>query len=77
MIYSFENIVFYHYFMIDMTNFVVFSLDFDFDRSELYIILIVLMQRIQIYIRTQSELYFMRNYEHFLLQKNSLLTKNV
>jgi hypothetical protein len=50
MIYSFEIIVFYHYFMIDMTNFVVFSLDFDFDRSELYIILIVLMQRTQIYI---------------------------
>ena len=43
MIYSFENIVFYHYFMIDMTNFVVFAFDFDFDRSELYTILIVLM----------------------------------
>ena len=50
MIYSFENIVFNNYFMIDMTNFVVFSLEFDFDRSELYIILIVLMQRTQIYI---------------------------
>ena len=31
----------------DMT---IYSLDFDFDRSELYIILIVLMQRTQIYI---------------------------
>ena len=29
MIYSFENIVFYHYFMIDLTNFVVFALEFD------------------------------------------------
>ena len=48
MIYSFENIVFYHYFVIDMTNFVVFALEFEYDRSELNIILIVLMQRTQI-----------------------------
>ena len=56
MIYSFENIVFYHYFVIDMTNFVVFALEFEYDRSELYIILIVLMQRTQIciYDRNQS-----------------------
>ena len=50
MICSIENIVSYQYFMIDMTNFVVFAIDFEFDRSELYIILIVLMQRTQIYI---------------------------
>ena len=55
MIYSFENIVFYHYFMIDMTNFVVIALEFDFDRSELYIILIVLMQRTQIYIYERNQ----------------------
>ena len=42
MICSTLNIVSYQYFMIDMTNFVVFAIDFDFDRSELYIILIVL-----------------------------------
>ena len=53
--YSFENIVFYHYFMIDMTNFVVISLEFNFDRSELYIILIVLMQRTQIYIYERNQ----------------------
>ena len=55
MIYSFENIVFYHYFMIGMTNFVVFALEFDFDRSELYIILIVLMRRTQIYIYERNQ----------------------
>ena len=32
----------YPYFMIDVTNLVVFAIDFDFYRSELYIILIVL-----------------------------------
>ena len=41
-IFSVENIVSYRYFMMDMPNFVIFALDFDFDRSELYIILIVL-----------------------------------
>ena len=42
MICSIENIVSYPYFMIDVTNFVVFAIDFDFYQSELYIILIVL-----------------------------------
>ena len=56
MLYSFENIVFYHYyFLIDMTNFVVFGIEFDDDRSELYIILIVLMQRTQIYIYERNQ----------------------
>ena len=41
--------------MIDMTNFVVFALEFDYDRSELYIILIVLMQRTQIYIYERDQ----------------------
>ena len=43
MICSVEYIVFYYYFMIDITNFEVFVEDLDFDRSEPYIILIVLM----------------------------------
>ena len=56
MIYSFEHIVLYHDFMIDLANFVVFALVFDFDkRSELYIILIVLMQRTQIYIYERNQ----------------------
>ena len=55
MLYSFENIVSYQYFMIDMTNFVVFGIEFDYDRSELYIILIVLMQRTQIYIYERNQ----------------------
>ena len=41
MICSIENKVFYQNFMIDMTNFVVFAIDFYFDWSELYIIFIV------------------------------------
>ena len=55
MIYSFEHIVFYHDFIIDLTNFVVFALEFDFDKSELYIILIVLMQRTQKYIYERNQ----------------------
>ena len=41
--------------MIDLINFVVFALEFDFDKSELYIILIVLMQRTQIYIYERNQ----------------------